>query len=149
MPKSVRHWLVVSGKQYQPEAIKELAGAANMITINFDVSAFQLPAQEMNRKLKNVAVFFVSPTPFDANAQFRATQPVTNVNITFKQGIAMSNLPPTGDDLVPPPLPLNALAEFAADQRFTLTIDKNQNPGVDFGGVSDVVFAIEYAADLR
>ena len=148
MPKSVRRWIVISGKQIQPDAIKDLAGAANPVTIDFDVSALRLPARETKRLLKNVALFFVSPAPLDAGAQFSATQPATNVNITFKQGIAMSNLPAAITDPVPPPLPLNALADFAADQRFALTIDKNQNPGVDFSGVSDVVLAVEYAADL-
>jgi hypothetical protein len=95
-----------------------------------------------------VAVFFVSPSPLDADAQFSATQPATNVNIAFNKGIAMSNLPPTINDPVPPPMPLNTLADFSVDQRFTLTIDKNQNPGVDFSGVSDVVLGVEYAADL-
>lgn len=148
MPKAVRRWIVVSGKQYQPDAIKDLAGGANPVTIEFDVRALKLSARETNRKLKNVAVFFVSPTPLDADAQFSAANPATNVNIAFKKGIAMSNLPPTINDPVPPPLPLNALADFAADQVFTLAIDKNQNPGVDFSGVTDVVLAVEYAADL-
>ena len=60
----------------------------------------------------------------------------------------MSNLPPTINDPVPPPLPLNALADVAADQPFKLSINKNQNSGVDFSEVTDVVLGVEYAADL-
>lgn len=148
MPKSVRRWIVVSGKQYQPDAIKDLTGAPTTVTLDFDLSVLKLPAREKNRKLKNVAIFFVSPSPLDADALFSATQPPKTVPITFKQGIAMSNLPPTINDPVPPPLPLNALADVAADQLFKLFINKNQNPGVDFSRVTDVVLAMEYAADL-
>lgn len=38
--------------------------------------------------------------------------------------------------------------DFAADQPFTLTISKNQNPGMDFSGISDAVLALEYTVDL-
>ena len=148
LPKAVRRWIVVSGKQYQPNAIKDLAGPANTVTLAFDLTALKLPARETNRKLKNVAIFFVSPLPLDVDAKFSATQPATDVSVTFKQGVAMSNIPPTSNDPVPPPLPLNALADFAADRVFNLFVDKNQNPGVDFSGVTNVVLAVEYAADL-
>ena len=63
MPISVRHWVVVSGKQYQPTAIEDLAGAANLVTLEFDLSALKLPARETNRKVKNLVLFFVSPSP--------------------------------------------------------------------------------------
>ncbi len=147
-PNWVRRWIVVSGKQYQPDAIIDLAGAANVATIDFDMGALKLPAREANRKLKNVAVCFVSPAPLAATAQFSATQPAMDVAVAFKNGVAMSNIPPTVNDLVPLPLPLNVLADVAADQRFRLTIDKTQNPGIDFSGVTDVVLAVEYAADV-
>jgi hypothetical protein len=149
MPKSMRRWIVVSGRQYQSQAIQDLAGAANSVSLDFDISALKLPVHETNRKLKNVAIFFVSPTPLNANAQFSATKPPRDVTITFKQGIAMSNLPPTINDPIPPPVPLNALVDVAADQLFKLSIDKNQNPGVDFSGVTDVVLGVEYTADLN
>ena len=90
----------------------------------------------------------IVPPSLQIGSQFTAAQPATTVNVTFKQSVAMSNIPPTPNDPVPQALPLNVLADFAADQRYTLTIDKNQNPGVDFGSVSDVVLAVEYAASL-
>ena len=148
MPKTVRRWVLMSGKQYQPSAITDLAGAPNNVAVAFNVSALRLPAREKNRKLKNIAVFFVSPAPIDGVAKLSATSPATTVSITFKKGIAMSNIPPTADEAVPPPMPLNVLADVAAEQRFTLSIVKSNNPGVDFSGVSDVVLAVEYQADV-
>jgi tetratricopeptide (TPR) repeat protein len=148
MPKSMRRWIVLSGKRDHPDAIKELRGVASTVTINFDVGALRLPTRETNRKVKNIAVFFVSPTAIDVDAQFSVIDPATSVNIAFKQGIAMSNVPPATSGPVPPPLPLNALTDIAADQRFALSIDKTQNQGVDFSGVTDVVLGIEYEADI-
>ena len=148
MPKTTRRWVLMSGKQYQPSAITDLAGAPNNVAVAFNVSALRLPAREKNRKLKNIAVFFVSPAPIDGVAKLSATSPATTVSITFKKGIAMSNIPPTADEAVPPPMPLNVLADVAAEQRFTLSIVKSNNPGVDFSGVSDVVLAVEYQADV-
>jgi hypothetical protein len=148
MPKTVRRWVVISGKQYQPGAIQDLAGVANPVTIPFDLKTLKLPSREAKRKLKNIAIFFVSPSPLDVDAKLLTETPAVSVNLQFQKGIAMSNLPPTASDPVPPPMPLNALADFAADQRFSLAIDKTQNPAVDFSQVSDVVLAVEYAADL-
>ncbi len=148
MPKTVRRWVLMSGSQYVPAAIQNLAGPAGLVSIPFDVGTLKLPPREANRRVKNIAVFFVSPSPPDAAARLLASQPATTVNIQFKKGAAMSNLPPTSSDPAPPPMPLNALGDFAADQRFTLEINKAQNPGVDFRDVTDVVFALEYAADL-
>lgn len=148
MPKTVRRWVLMSGSQYVPAAIQNLTGAAGLVSIPFDVGTLKLPPRETNRRVKNVALFFVSPSPPDALARLLASQPATVVNLQFKKGIAMSNLPPTTSDPAPPPMPLNALGDFAADQRFTLEIQKAQNPGVDFSGITDVIFALEYAADL-
>ncbi len=148
-PKSVRRWVVISGKQYQPDTIKDLAGAAETITLAFDMRALGLPVHEANRALKNIAVVLVSPAPIDAEALFSATQPLTDVNIGLVQSVASPNIPATIDEVVPAPMPLNALADYAIDQVFTLLVDKNQNPGVDFSSVTDVILAVEYTADLN
>lgn len=148
MPKTVRRWVVMSGKQYQPVAIQDLTGTANPVSIPFDLRALKLATRETNRKVKNLALFFVSPQPPDVAAVFHATLPPTSVHVQFQKGMVMSNLPPTTQDPVPPPMPLNVLADTAADQQFRLEIDKTQNPGVDFSRVSDVVLAVEYSADL-
>ena len=60
----------------------------------------------------------------------------------------MSTLPVTPGGTALPARPLDGFADFAPDQAFSLTIDKNANTGVDFSGVQDVVMAIEYSADL-
>lgn len=148
MPETVRRWVFMSGKKQRPEAIDGLAGAANPVEITLDIGALDLPTFESTRRVKNVAMFIASPAPVNCDASFRAELLAADIDISFEQGIAMSNLPPNANDPAPPPLPLNVLLDVDADQGFTLTIDKTQNPGVDFSRVSDVVLGIEYEADL-
>jgi len=149
LPKTERKWILISAARYQPAAVADLGGAAANVDVVFDVRALRLlPRQEMSRKIKNVAVFIVTPDELDFTAKLVATAPATPVTVTFKQGFAISNLLP---DPGLPPLPvspLNALAEMDPEQAFTLTISKPANPGVDFHRVTDVVLALEYEASL-
>jgi Tc toxin complex TcA C-terminal TcB-binding domain len=149
LPTSERKWILVSAAHYQPAALANLAGAAANIDVVFDLRGLRLmPQQEKSRKIKNVAVFVVTPDKIDFTARLLVTDPATSVTVTFKQGFAISTLQP---DPAMPPLPaspLNALAERNPEQAFTLAISKAANPGVDFHRVTDVVLAIEYEASL-
>jgi hypothetical protein len=72
-----------------------------------------------------------------------------NIPIEFEHSVVLSNAPPLSDSLSStPPSPLNALVDLTADQVFKLTIDKAVNTGVAFESITDVVFGLEYAADL-
>ena len=147
-PKTTRRWILISGRHYDPRGFGDLVGAATEASIAFDVARTPLTSREKNRKLKNVAIFFTSMNALDVAATFGSSQPNNTVAVKFNASIAMSSIPATSTDPVPAPRPLNAFADVAADQRFTLYVSKDQNPLVDFSEVTDVVLAIEYEADL-
>jgi hypothetical protein len=147
-PVEVRRWALVSGAQYAPKPIKDLAGSAPTVTIEFDLKRIGLPGNEKNRKVKNMALFFFSPQPLDVKASLIPEQPAGAIEVTFKEGLAQSNLPP--DPTIPPPAPqpLNTLLDAPVEQIFRVVVAKSQNPGISFSAVTDLVLAVEYAADL-
>jgi hypothetical protein len=149
MPTSERKWILISAAQYQPDAVKALAGAAPNVDVVFDVRRLRLlPRQEMSRKIKNVAVFVVTPDNLDFTAKLHVANPATSAAVAFQQGFAISSLQPHPAMPPLPPSPLNAFADINPEQAFTLAISKPANPGVDFRRVTDVVLAIEYEASL-
>jgi hypothetical protein len=69
--------------------------------------------------------------------------------VTFAQSMVLSNAAPWSDPAAPPPpAPLNQFIGGPVAQNWTLTINKNAAPGVNFATIADVIFAIEYTATL-
>ena len=77
-----------------------------------------------------------------------AARPSNNIPVRLQHGIAMSNVPPNTGGPSPTPQPLDKLLDVDIRQRFSVVVHKAQNSGVDFSGVSDVLLAVEYVADL-
>ncbi|HEX7317647.1 MAG TPA: hypothetical protein VF297_27340 [Pyrinomonadaceae bacterium] len=153
-PKTVRRLLFFSAAKHQPQAVLDLQSSDpqhNVVDVKFDLPAAGLPPKEANRKVKNVVLLAAGEKPLTFKANFyNSKAPVSNVQVTIEDGVAMSNLPPLS---VPgsnePPSPLNVFGDKDAGQLFALTITKSENPGVDFSKASDVVLGVEYTADLQ
>lgn len=148
-PTSERKWILISAARHHKTAVTSLSGPAANVDVIFDLPRLGLfPRQESSKKIKNVAVIVVSTRDIDFTAKLSASTPTTSFDVPFSKGVAISTLSPSP---VSPPLPsspLNALEDLDPDQTFTLAITKAANPGADFGGVADVVLAIEYEATL-
>ena len=149
LPAAERKWILVSGAQYQPAALANLAGAAANVDVVFDLRRLRvLPQQEKSRKIKNIAVFVVTPDELNFTAKLSAANPAATASVTLQKGFAISSLQPDPGMLPMPSSPLNVFAETDPEQAFTLAISKSANPGIPFDRVTDVVLAIEYEASL-
>lgn len=148
MPTTVRRWVLVSAARQQAQAVKDLTGAAASATFDYDLNNIGLPRDEAKGKVKNIAVVIVSEPAVDARMVVSAARPSNNIPVQLQQGVAMSNVPPTSTGPSPTPQPLDKLLDFDVRQRFSVAVNKAQNSGVDFSGVSDVLLAVEYEADL-
>lgn len=149
LPTSERKWILISGKQFDPAAVADLAGPAGTADVVFNLPDLRLlPRQEKSRIIKNLAAFVVTPNEIDFTAKLSAAKPATSASAKFTKGLALSTLHP---DPSVPPLPASPLDAFAGvdpNQAFTLSIAKSANPGVDFRGVTDVILALEYEASF-
>jgi hypothetical protein len=149
LPTSEQKWILISGKQFDPAAVADLAGPAAKADVVFNLPALRLlPRQEKSRTIKNVAAFVVTPNEIDFTGKLSATKPATSASVKFTNGLALSTLQP---DPSLPPLPSSPLDVFAGvdpNQAFTLSIGKSANPGIDFHGVTGVILALEYDASF-
>lgn len=149
MPTAIRRWVLLSAARLQAQAVKNLAGTAASVTFEYDLSKVGLPKNEANRKVKNLALFIVSEPALNVRVDVSSAQPSQNVPVQLKQGIATSNMPPAPVSPPPTPQALDKFLDFEVRQRFSVLVNKAQNTGVDFSGVSDVLLAVEYAANLK
>jgi hypothetical protein len=149
MPITARRFLFFAASKFLPDSVAQLQGDISPATIAFDVPVLGLPQKETNRKVKNVAIILASDKPVTLTATFSSAASAENIAIAIEDSVALSNAPPLTDaQSAAPPSPLNALVDLDADQTFTLTIDKAANAGVEFSKITDVIFGLEYTADL-
>lgn len=151
-PGEVERTVLAGAAAHQPKALEALRGAPTQAVFDFDLTALGLPAQEVERRVKNVVLVVSGPDPlpaFEASlASFKpgASPAGPGAEFPVVDGVALSNAPPFKADGAPSPL--NVFVGKDADRVFRLTIDKDQNPGVDFSGVTNVVLGVEYSATI-
>lgn len=148
VPTKVRRSIMISGKQYNPKAIEQFMGTNQIIKFDFNLRLLPLPNGEKNRKVRNISLGLVTPLSLDVQAELHTLHPPLNINFSFNQNLALSSLTPMPGNPVSTSLPLNAFDNSNVDQTFQLIIKKQVNPGVDFRSVSDILFIVEYEADL-
>jgi hypothetical protein len=149
MPTTARRFLFFAASKFLPDGLVQLQGDASPATLEFDVPSLGLPQKEANRKVKNIAIILAADKPLTLTATLSSAAPAENIAIAIEDSVALSNAPPLTDaQSSAPPSPLNALMDLDADQIFVLTIDKAANAGVDFSKITDVIFGLEYTADL-
>lgn len=150
LPSSVQHLVLVSARRHDPSSLVALRGSASVVTIKFDMTSIGLPKEEKNRKVKNLLVLIPNEKLLTFNAVFDSStiQP-PQATLAIDRNVALSNAPPLSDSQSSLPLsPLNAFVDQDVDQTFQITIDKSNNPNVDFSTVSDVILGVEYSTDL-
>ncbi len=146
-PTSIDRFVLLSGQKQDPEAIAALAGDAPAVEIEFDLTDAGLPSQESGRVITNIAILL--PGAHDSVAATLESDGGDVVAVQIEGGYAVSNAPPlTDDQSTAIPSPLNAFAGETVDQTFGLTIDKSENPTVDFSAVVDVVLGVQYTATI-
>ncbi len=146
-PTDVRRFVFLSAAYHDPEALEDLHGTAPSVTFDFPLTAQTLPANEKNRRIANVVVLAGATAIDDIVASLVVGG--TTLGVTLEDGIAFSNAPPLTDALsTVPASPLNVLAGKQVPGVVRLTIKRNANPGVKFANITDVVFGLEYTAEL-
>jgi hypothetical protein len=149
LQNTITRFVLVSAYKLQLSGLSDLQGKANTATIDFDLTALGLPAQEQKRLVNNLAILLIGAKNVSVNASLKVVTPPRTIPVTLVNGAAFSNAPPITDSQSTVPLsPLNVLAGISVDQSFSLMIDKGQNPGVDFSKVQDVIFGIDYTATV-
>lgn len=148
IPQAVQRMVFVSANRYNPKSIADLQGGTNLVKIAYHMDSIGLSSKEANRKVKNIVLFLIGGTPLTFKAKVSSTVSSTSTDIVFDKSMVMSNVLPlsqTGSS----PSPLNKFVDQEAAQKFILTIDKGQNPGIDFTKVTDVIFGVEYSAQIN
>ncbi len=143
-PTSVQRLILLSARNLHPESLEELQQGTATVTFNFDLRAVGLPKNEIQREIKNLMIFLVSKDGAETRAIIKSTMLQSGESFSFNQGLAMSNTGPLYSSSV-----TSELDEFIdqdAMQGFEITINAADNPGVDFTGVRDMVFGVEYLA---
>jgi hypothetical protein len=146
-PAPVRRWILMSAQRFAPDALAALTQGQSA-SLAFDVAAVGLSSRELNRTVTNIGLAFVSRDALDISCSVRALTSAVNTGVAVAGGVAHSNRHPDPNAAAQPPMALNALCGLPADQRFEVRVDPAANPGADFAGVRDVLFAIEYEAAL-
>lgn len=144
-PSSTQRLILLSARNIQPHALEELQQGAATMTFNFDLRTIGLPKNEIDRKLKNLIIFFLaSKDESEVQATIKSTMLQNEVSFSFNQGLALSNTGPLQSNSV-----ISALDQFVdqdATQEFEITVSVAENPSVDFSQVSDIVLGVEYLA---
>jgi hypothetical protein len=142
VPDELRRWIMVSGRQTQPEAVEALRGKAGIVEFAFDLHLIGLSNRETGRRVANLALIVPGAQgSFDAVLSTRA---VTQ-NISIAEGVALSNNVQPAPQV---PAALNSFVDQEVAQRFAVRIDAQQ-PGTELGQVNDLILAIEYTATLH
>ena len=139
---SAQRLVLLSACNLQPKTLEELQQGAVTATFNFDLRAIGLPKNEVKRELKNLMIFLSSKDASETRATIKSTMLQNSVSFSFNQGLALSNAGPLHNSSV-----ISELDQFIgqdAAQRFEITINIVDNPGIDFTGVRDLVLGIEY-----
>ncbi|MCJ1243563.1 hypothetical protein MMC30_000760 [Trapelia coarctata] len=152
MPTKVSKFILISSRRQDTSGLKTLqTAAAPTATLNFDLTALNLPAQEKSRKINNVVLIVIGgKSTSTIKAALAATAPTPQtIQLATQDGVAYSNSPPVTDaQSKAPKSPLNALTGLPVDQTVSLTVLKNGNPGVAFESVEDVLLGVDYTASL-
>ena len=134
---------MVAASVTDPKGLDTLKATAGNARMTFDLTKLALSAQEMKRRVSNLAILFVGKTETTYDATLTASKSGKTAAFTVDAGIASSNDGPLLG--TKPPLPLNALVGLNVNQPFVLEIDRT---GVadELKRLFDVVLYIEYTA---
>ncbi len=147
-PTTTRHWILMRASTFSQAGLAALRAGAPSASLVFDPRTIPLPRREAGRSVTNAAVLLVNPPAKPVAATLASSPPAAPVHLTLEEGVAMSTLQPDPGLPALPPTPLDALAGADPGQRYTLTLTKAANPGVDLTSVQDVVLALEYTAAI-
>jgi hypothetical protein len=149
MPASLRRMAILSAARHDPKGLEALrAGSGDAIA--FDVPRIGLGGSETNRRIANLVVFLVGDDlAAKLTASLRATG-AAKASFPLENSVAFSNAPPlvSADFPAKPASPLNAFVGKSVDRVFQFAIGSAENPGLDLGGLRDVVLGMEYTADI-
>jgi hypothetical protein len=149
MPTTVRRLAFFSGRAHAKAGFDALVDPAQpTATVTFNIPDIgRLSRLESSRQLKNVVLMLPGAGGLDFPATF-TRQGSPSVSVTFTDGLAFSNSEPLNEPgSQKPPSPLNVLSGGAVDTTFQLAIDKGANAAA-FSNVQDVLFGVEYTANL-
>ena len=143
LPADAPRAIMLAASITDPKGLDTLKATTGTARITFDLTKLALSAQEIKRRVSNLAVIFVGKTEETYDATLTAGKPAKTASFTVDAGIASSNDGPLLG--AKPPLPLNALVGLNVNQSFVLEIDRT---GVadELKRLFDVVLYVEYTA---
>jgi hypothetical protein len=144
-PADAARSIVMAASVLDPKGLDSLKAAAGPARITIDPTKLALSAQEIKRRVSNVAVICVGKTTKTYNATLTAGKSAKTAAFTFTDGLALSNAGPLLGSAAA--LPLNDLVGLNLDQPFILEINRT---GVadELSRLFDVVLYLEYQAVL-
>jgi hypothetical protein len=144
-PADAARSIVMAASVLDPKGLDSLKAAAGPARITIDPTKLALSAQEIKRRVSNVAVICVGKTTKTYNATLTAGKSAKTAAFTFTDGLALSNAGPLLGSAAA--LPLNDLVGLNLDQTFILEINRT---GVadELSRLFDVVLYLEYQAVL-
>ncbi len=145
-PSPVQRALVISAAHHAPQALAALRQESGVVAFEFDLSGV-CPVAETQRRLRHLSVMVAGVTGMDGQATLSSTQAPQSVTFALSDGLALSDLPPFAAG-VTSASPLNTFADIDPAQAFVLTLDPAAFSAADFATTSDVVLAVEYAAQV-
>jgi hypothetical protein len=137
----------MSAQRFAPDAIKALV-AGEAANVSFDIGAIGLSTAEQGRTVTNLGIAFVSTSSFDIAVDVHAETSAISAGTACIAGIAYSNHHPDPAAPPQPPMALNAFVGAPADQVFSVEVHPELNDDIDFSGLRDLLFAIEYTATV-
>jgi hypothetical protein len=146
-PAPVSRWILMSAQRFAPDAIKALV-AGEAANVSFDIGAIGLSTAEQGRTVTNLGIAFVSTSSFDIAVDVHAETSAISAGTACIAGIAYSNHHPDPAAPPQPPMALNAFVGAPADQVFSVEVHPELNDDIDFSGLRDLLFAIEYTATV-
>jgi hypothetical protein len=150
MPKAINKLMFISALKQKVSGLADLQSNAAKATIAFDLTGIGLPGQERNRRVTNLAFLVVGrKSVATIKAKVISATPSRSIPVTFANGTVFSNAPPITDaQSTVAQSALNVLKGARVDQTFSLEVDRNANPGVDFAAVQDVLLGVDYSASI-
>lgn len=142
-PADAARSIALAASNIDPKGLATLKAATGPVRITFDPARLALPAQEIKRRVTNLALICVGQTPSNYAAKLTATKSAKTASFPIERGLALSNDGPllgTGG-----PLPLNDLVGLNLNQPFLLEIERT---GVvdELKRLFDIVLCLEYTA---
>lgn len=145
-PPTLTRTALFSAKQLFPESLKKFVTGGDQDTLEFTITQRLLPTTEKERKVTNVAVFFLGKDLPEVTATLASDDVPSGAKLTTDGGLAHSNHVPPPASIPTPAAALDPLATGTPEQKWILTIAAADNPNLDRKAISNVILGIEYTA---